>query len=151
MSFKNFRIGLMAVAVGDTDLNAWAADNFNDATFSQLKGFREIDTIEQELLPVQLFYPASGEVKKETLGSHATRHTPEMILEIVWIEHDPDAAYEQAEALIDLVTRAIDRKATLNDMVAACQVEEWRAGDPREHPVQVMGFKVTAEYDLLTA
>ena len=149
-TFNDFTTGLQAVMGSDVDLVAWAEDHFARA-FTQVKGFRPIEVINAEQLPLQSLYLFGGEVGPLTLGAHSFDQLPDVIMEFIWTEPDPDAAMVQAEQLIDRVPIALGRNPTLSNAVGGCWVKGWQAGDPRNHPMHMVGFRISADYNVLTA
>jgi hypothetical protein len=129
----------------DASIVAWSFDNFGKK-MKQLDSYREIEAINANEYPLQLYRVGDGAADLET-GNSFTRLNPELIVELLWIENDYDKCMTQVKSLPDLVALALLRNVALNDYGAYMQA--WRVGDPRLHPVQTVGFRVVGDYLLM--
>lgn len=144
MSMENIVTQLQSVITGDADLTAWVYEWFN-TEFTVLDGYREIDTIHAAEYPVLLLRVGDGRATEET-GNSFMRVEGDVFAEILWIEDDATDAATQYKRLPDLMARAIMRNPILNDAANGAWMAEWRAGDPRLHPVQGMGFRIAIDF-----
>lgn len=139
----DFIDAVKTVLGSDAGLTAWVLDNFNKR-FEQLDSYRDINAINPDEYPLQLFRVGDGRAEIKT--ANYIEHNPELIIEFLWVENDYDRSLSQVKALPDLVAIAMLRDAALNNYGA--YMDEWRIGDPALHPVQTIGFRIIGNYAL---
>lgn len=144
MTLKAAYTELKNVLTGDTGIAAWLELVESDASFTVLKGNREIKRIDVRELPALVLEVGRLPLGVEVHGHHSGGQH-EMKLSFVWNEDDEATAFERAAELPELVVKAVMANPTLNSSVDGAWVSNIDPDYGYNHPRHSIAFTVSAD------
>lgn len=145
MSLAMFHAKLSAQLLADAGLKGWANEHFGKA-LTQIDGNVPVSRINANEYPALVIEIGDGLAEAPRGDDDRQETETELLLSVIWQEHDPEAAFAQRLDLPNLLQHAVLEDVTLAGAVDQAWLADWESDRNLIHPKHMMRATVRAQF-----